>query len=245
MCMDSKAVSSQGGLNILALLRPHRRQLWLGLLAIIGESIAGLLEPWPLKIVLDDLLLGKNQHGWLHRLILATAGSAPRNILIFACIAVLVIAVTDALCTYAEKYLTTNVGQWVAHDLRRTIYTHVQRLSLAYHDQQPTGDLISRVTVDIDSIQSFIVSGLLRILVDTLPLVGMIIVMFWVNWQFTLIALAVVPPLFFIVNTYTRRVKRASREVRKKEGWMVSVVSEVVSSIRVVKAYSREDYVVC
>ena len=240
--MDSKAVDPSGGLNILALLRPHSRQLWLGLLASAGESIAGLLEPWPLKIVLDDLLQSKNQHGWLHRFITATAGSAPRNVLIFACIAVLVIAVTDALCTYAEKYLTTNVGQWVAHDLRRTIYTHVQRLSLAYHDQQPTGDLISRVTVDIDSIQSFIVSGLLSILVDTMTLIGMIIVMFWVNWQFTLIALAVVPPLFFIVNTYTRRVKKASREVRKKEGRMVSVVSEVVSSIRVVKAFSREDF---
>ena len=240
--MDSKFVDPKKGLSIAELLRPHRRQLWLGLLAIAGESIAGLLEPWPLKIVLDDLLQGKNQHGWLHRFILATAGSAPRNILVFACIAVLVIAVTDAVCTYGEKYLTTNVGQWVAHDLRRLIYTHVQRLSLAYHDQQPTGDLISRVTVDIDAIQSFIVSGLLSVLVDTMTLVGMIIVMFWVNWQFTLIALAVVPPLFFIVNTYTRRVKKASREVRKKEGKMISVVSEVVSSIRVVKAFSREDY---
>jgi ATP-binding cassette, subfamily B, bacterial len=240
--MKSKTENSNGGLDVLALLRPHRRQLWFGLLAIAGESVAGLLEPWPLKIVLDDLLQGKNQHGWLHRLILATAGSAPRNVLVFACIAVLVIAATDAFCTYAEKYLTTNVGQWVAHDLRRTIYTHVQRLSLAYHDQQPTGDLISRVTVDIDAIQSFIVSGLLSILVDTLTLVGMIVVMFCVNWQFTLIALAIVPPLFFIVNTYTRRVKKASREVRKKEGKLVSVVSEVVSSIRVVKAFSREDY---
>jgi ATP-binding cassette, subfamily B, bacterial len=239
--MSSKIVD-RSGLNILELLRPHRRQLWLGLLAITGESIAGLLEPWPLKIVLDDLLQGKNQHGWLHGLILTAAGSAPRNVLAFACVAVLVIAGISAFCTYAEKSLTTNVGQWVAHELRRTIYTHVQRLSLAYHDQQPTGDLISRVTVDIDSIQSFIVSGLLSILVDTLTLVGMIGVMFWVNWRFTLIALAVVPPLFFIVNTYTHRVKRASREVRKKESRMVSVVSEVVSSIRVVKAFSREDY---
>jgi ABC-type multidrug transport system fused ATPase/permease subunit len=126
--------------------------------------------------------------------------------------------------------------------LRRTLYTHVQRLSLAFHDQQPTGDLISRVTVDIDSVQSFIVSGLLSILVDTLTLVGMIVVMFCVNWQFTLIALSVVPPLFIIVNSYTRKVKKASREVRKKEGRMISVVSEVVSSIRVVKAFSREDY---
>jgi len=113
---------------------------------------------------------------------------------------------------------------------------------LAYHDQQPTGDLISRVTVDIDAIQSFIVSGLLGILVDTLTLVGMIAVMFYINWQFTLVALAVIPPLFFIVYTYTRRVKKASREVRKKEGRMISVVQEVVTSIRVVKAFAREDY---
>jgi subfamily B ATP-binding cassette protein MsbA len=70
----------------------------------------------------------------------------------------------------------------------------------------------------------------------------MIVVMFCVNWQFTLIALSVVPPLFIIVNSYTRKVKKASREVRKKEGRMISVVSEVVSSIRVVKAFSREDY---
>jgi ATP-binding cassette subfamily B protein len=236
--MNSQALHRKPGLSILDVLRPHRRELWLGLLAIAGESIAGLLEPWPLKIVLDDLIQGKSQHGWLHKFIVATAGSEPRNILIFACIAVLVIAVTDAMCTYAEKYLTTNVGQWIAHDLRRTIYTHVQRLSLAYHDQKPTGDLVSRVTVDIDAIQTFIVSGLLGILVDTLTLIGMIVVMFCVNWQFTLIALAVVPPLFFIVNTYTRKVKKASREVRKKEGRMVSLVS----SIRVVKAFSREDY---
>jgi len=240
--MHSETQSSNVGLDVLELLRPHKRELWLGLIAIAGESVAGLLEPWPLKIVLDDLLQGKNQHGWLHRFIFATAGSEPRDVVIFACLAVLVIAVTDAICTYGEKYLTTNVGQWVAHDLRCTIYTHVQRLSLSYHDQQPTGDLISRVTVDIDAIQSFIVSGLLTILVDSLTLVGMIVVMFWINWKFMLIAMAIVPPLFFTVNVYTRRVKRASRDVRKKEGKMVSLLSEVVSSIRVVKAFSREDY---
>src|SRR6185369_13568083 len=239
--MSSEARPRQG-LKIVDLLRPHRRELWLGLLAIAGETAAGLLEPWPLKIVLDNVLQGKGKHGWLDKFIEHAAGTTPRNMLLFACGAVLVIALIDAVCTYSEKYLTSNVGQWVAHDLRRTIYTHVQRLSLAYHDQQPTGDLISRVTVDIDAIQSFIVSGLLGILVDTLTLVGMIAVMFYINWQFTLVALAVIPPLFFIVYTYTRRVKKASREVRKKEGRMISVVQEVVTSIRVVKAFAREDY---
>src|SRR5438270_10982580 len=203
-------VASKRGLKILDLLRPHSRELWLGLLAIAGESAADLLQPWPLKIVLDNVLRGKKQdHGWLNHLIDKTAGVDPMRVLMFACAAVLLIAVLDAICSYADKYLTTSVGQWVTHDLRRRIYTQVQRLSLAYHDQQPTGDLISRVTSDIDSITSFIVSGLLGILVNAVTLLGMIVVMFYINWEFALIALAVVPPLFVIVYTYTRRVKKA------------------------------------
>ena len=111
-------------------------------------------------------------------------------------LAVLLIAVVDALCSYAEKYLTTSVGQWVMHDLRRTLYSHIQRLSLAYHDQKQTGDLISRVTGDIDAIQSFIASGLLGALVDCLTLLGMVGVMFYLNWRFTLVALSVAPRSF-------------------------------------------------
>lgn len=191
-----------------------------GFVAIAGETAAGLLEPWPLKIVLDNVLAGKGGHGWFFHLMVFTAGSSARAMLMFACAAVLAIALLDAVCAYADKYLTTNIGQWVAHDLRRTIYTQVQRLSLSFHDQQPAGDLISRVTVDIDAIQTFIVSGLLGILVNVLTLVGMIVVMFYVNWQFTLIALAVVPVLFSIVYTYTRKVRKLrARCVSARAAW--------------------------
>jgi len=240
--MPNAASETSRELTILGLLSPYKRQLWLGLLAIAGESIAGLLEPWPLKIVLDNIFKGKDMSGWLNRFVHFTAGQSTQGMLAFACVAVLVIAVMDAGCSYAEKYLTTSVGQWVTHDLRRMIYTQVQRLSLSFHDQQPTGDLISRVTSDIDAIQTFIVSGLLGILVNVATLVGMIGVMFYINWEFTLIALAVVPVLFSIVYTYTRKVKKASREVRKKEGRLISIVSEMMNSVRVVKAFSREDY---
>src|SRR6266705_3444136 len=118
----------------------------------------------------------------------------------------------------------------------------MQRLSLAYHDQKRTGDLISRVTSDIDAIQSFITSGLLGSLINVITLLGMIGVMLYINWRFTLIALSVAPVLFLVVYSYTRRIKKASREVRKKEGEIVSVIEEVLSSIRVVKAFAREDY---
>src|SRR5205807_3770158 len=160
----------------------------------------------------------------------------------FACIAVLAIALLDAISTYAEKYLTTSVGQWVTYDLRRALYAHIQRLSLAFHDQKRTGDLISRVTSDVDDIQSFIASGLLSSIINVMTLAGMVGVMFWLNWQFTLIALSVAPGLFFVVYTYTRRTKSATRKVRKKESEVFSVVEEVLSSIRVVKAFARERY---
>jgi ATP-binding cassette, subfamily B, bacterial len=216
----------------------------IGFAAVIGEGIASLLQPWPLKIVFDDVLKAKSSgaHGWLYHLIGSTVGSSPLGILKFAALAALAIAVLNALCSYTEKYLTTSVGQWVTHDLRRTLYSHVQRLSLAYHDHKQTGDLISRVTSDIEAIQSFITSGLLGVMVDCITLVGMVTVMLYMNWQFTLVALSITPILFTVVFTYTRRIKKASREVRKKEGEIVSTIQEVLSSIRVVKAFAREDY---
>jgi ATP-binding cassette, subfamily B, bacterial len=229
-------------LSIRALLQPHWGALTLGFLAIAGESAANLLQPWPLKLVLDDVLRSRETHGWVMRLIHRLVGTDKMAVLEFACAAVLGIAVLDAICSYGEKYLTTSVSQWVSYDLRLTIYAHVQKLSLAFHDQKRTGDLISRVTDDIEAIQSFIMNGLLGVLINAMTLLGMIGVMFYLNWKFTLIALSVVPILFAMVYTYTRRIKAASREVRKKEGEITSVVEEVLSSIRVVKAFAREDY---
>jgi ATP-binding cassette, subfamily B, bacterial len=205
-------------------------------------GIAGVADPWPLKIVLDNVLRSKHTHGWLNHLIYATVGHNKLAILEAAAIAVLVIAAIEAVCSYAGKYLITSISQWVMHDLRLTLYFHVQRLSLSYHDQAQTGDLISRVTEDIDAIQTFIASGTLGLLGNLLTLFGMIAVMFYLSWQFTLIALSVAPALFFVVYTYTRRIKKASRDVRKKQGQIVSVIEEVFSSIRIVKAFAREEY---
>jgi ATP-binding cassette subfamily B protein len=229
-------------LRIRDLLRPHWKALTLGFVAVIGEGAANLLEPWPLKIVFDNVLKGRQVHGWLNHYIRTNIGTDSIAILEFAAVAVLAIAILDAICSYIEKYVTTSVGQWVTHDLRRALYSRIQRLSLSYHDHSRTGDLISRVTSDIDAIQSFVVSGMLSFLINSMTLVGMVVVMFYLNWRFTLIALSVAPPLFAVVFTYTRRIKKASREVRKKEGEIVSVIQEVLSSIRVVKAFAREDY---
>jgi subfamily B ATP-binding cassette protein MsbA len=211
-------------------------------MAVLGEAIANLLQPWPLKIVLDEVFRSHGGKTGVPHYISRFLGSDKLAVVEFACFAVIAIALLDAVSTYGEKYLTTSVGQWVTYDLRRAIYAHIQRLSLAFHDQKRTGDLISRVTSDVDDIQSFIASGLLSSLINMITLVGMVCVMFWINWQFTLIALSVAPLLAMVVYTYTRRIKKATRTVRKKESAVFSVVEEVLSSIRVVKAFARERY---
>jgi subfamily B ATP-binding cassette protein MsbA len=230
-------------ITIREILRPHTKALVLGIVAAVGSALANLLEPWPLKVVLDNVLRSKaTNNGWLNHLIFSVADSDRLAILRIAALAVMAIALIGAFCSYAEKLLTTSVGQWVMHDLRQTLYFHIQRMSLAAYDKNRTGDLIGRVTSDIDAIQSFIASSLLDALIDMVTLLGMVCVMFYVNWRFTLIALSIVPPLGVIVFRYTRNIKKASREVRKKEGEIVSVIQEVLSSIRLVKAFGREEY---
>src|SRR5678816_1634692 len=128
------------------------------------------------------------------------------------------------------------------HDLRRVLYHHIHRLSLAEHDATQTGDLISRVTSDIQTIQDFVTSALLEILTSVLVLAGIVGVMLYLNWRFTLISLSIAPLLFLVVYVFTKRIKKATRDVRKKEGELLSMVQEVFSSIRVVKAFAREDY---
>jgi subfamily B ATP-binding cassette protein MsbA len=240
--MANPSEPGKKNLSIRRLLRPHAGALGLAFVAVLGEGAADLLGPWPLKLVLDYVITSRHMHGWLARLTQTVAGDDKIAILKFACAGVVLIALLDALASYAEKYFTTSVGQWITHDLRRMLYSHIQRMSLSYHDQKRTGDLISRVTNDIDAIQSFVTSGLIGSLINLITLAGMVGVMFYLNWKFTLIALSVAPVLFLVVFTYTRRIKKAAREVRKKEGEIVSVIEEVISSIRVVKAFAREEY---
>ena len=229
-------------LRIIDLVQPHWKALTIALVGVLGETLTDILDPWPIKIVVDNILQSKKLPAVLGGIVTGLFGQNAYAIVNFAVAAVATIAIVGAVSSYVEKYLTTSVSQWVAHDLRRTLYHHIQRLSLAEHDQARSGDLITRVTSDIGAIQDFINSALLGMIVDVLTLMGMIGVMFYLNWRFTLIALSVSPVLFLVVYSYTRRIKSASRAVRKEEGLLLSIVQEVLTSIRVVKAFAREDF---
>ncbi len=223
------------------LLRPHIGRLGIGAAAALIEGAASLAEPWPLKIVLDSVLKSKSPHGWASDHIFAIAGTDRYAVLGVAAVSVLVIAVIGAVCEYIEKLHAADVGLAIMQELRRVVYSHIQRLSVAYHAGKQTGDLVGCLTSDIDAIQSFIASGATGAFVSAITLAGMALLMLWVNWRLTLVAFSLAPLLFAIVFRYTRRIRIASRAVRKKEGEILSLLQEVLSSTRIVKAFVQED----
>ncbi len=229
-------------ISLAGLLTPHWQALTVGLASALGSTLADLLTPIPLKIVIDNVAGSKALPHWLAPWVSSVFTSNKIALLNFAVIAVVLTAVLNAVSSYAQSLSMTTVGQWVTHDLRGTLYHQIQRLSLSYHDRSQTGDLIMRVTGDIDTIQSFITSTLMDTVVDACTVVAIVAIMLYYDWKFTLIALAVAPFLFVFVYKYTHRIKKATRAVRKKEGEIVSNIQEVFTSIRVVKAFAREKY---
>ena len=126
-------------IGITYLLRPHWKALVLAFFAVLGEALTDLLEPWPLKVVFDNIIGSKKMPSWLATAVNSTIGADKLSILAFVALAVVAIALVGALSSYTQKYLTTSVAQWVGHDLRRFLYYHIQRLSLSYHDNKRTG----------------------------------------------------------------------------------------------------------
>jgi subfamily B ATP-binding cassette protein MsbA len=239
---STKARTGLGSFLLGRILRPHWKALTLALFAVIAETLGDVLEPWPISIIVDNILQGKPLRGTLSVIVLRIFGDNTSAMLEFALAAVVVIAVVGAVGAYVEKFLTTSVSQWVAHELRLLLYNRIQRLSLAEHGKSRAGDLITRVTKDIDAVQDFVDTALLGIVINVLTLVGMVAIMLYVNWRFTLIGLSVAPVLFVFVYLYSRKIKEASRTVKKKETELMSGVAEVFSSIQVVQAFAREDY---
>src|SRR5208337_3290760 len=154
--------------------------------------------PWPLKVIIDNVAGGHRLPLWLRDMLVAALGNEGKmHIALLAGIAAVLIAVIGAISGYIDSYFTESAGQYVAHDLRVRTFHHLQRLSLGYYNTHQIGALLSTITTDIQTIQAFASSSTLDILVDTLTIVSMLALMFWLNWDFTLIALAMTPFLLF------------------------------------------------
>ena len=223
------------------LVRPYSRWLIIVLAAMLLETLMSLAAPWPLKLVLDDAL--GNHHlpaflEWAHDY---GFGRHTIGVALFAGAATIVIAIVSAVAGYIDNYYTESVGQYVANDLRIRIYEHLHRLSLAYYDHAQTGMLLSTITNDVATVQNFASSSTLGILVDLMTIVGMLGLMFWLNWDFTLVAVAITPFLLLFVMRFKKAVKEVQREVRKRQSDIVAVVQQGLGSVRVVEAFGRQD----
>jgi ABC-type multidrug transport system fused ATPase/permease subunit len=227
---------------IRELLRPYRGSLAIILAAMIVQSAMTLAAPWPLKIILDNVVVGRRLDSWMARLLqpLLTHGHRV-HLAMLAALAVVCIAIFSAVASYIANYFTESVGQWVANDLRMRTYHHLQYLSLRYYDTHQSGVLLSTITADVLTIQNFASSATLGIVVDMITILGMLVIMFFLNWDFTLIAVAVTPLLLLLASRFKKAVKKSTHEVRKQQSNIVAVVQQDLESIRVVKAFGRQE----
>jgi ABC-type multidrug transport system fused ATPase/permease subunit len=227
---------------VVALLSPYRGWLAIVFVAMLVEIAMGLAAPWPLKLVIDDAL--GNHHlphwlNWAHEYV--GFGKHTLGVALFAGVATLVIALIGAIASYVDNYYTTSVGQWVANDLRLRIYEHLHRLSLRYYDHAKTGALVSTITNDVSTIQDFASSSTLDIVVDLLTILFMVGLMFWLDWDFTLVAVVFAPLLLLFIFHFKKALKEATHAVRARQSDVLSIVQRGLGSIRITKAFGRQD----
>ncbi len=208
---------------------------------MLVETAMTLAAPWPLKIILDSVVGHHKLVPWLHQLVNPMLENGSRlQVAFLASLALIFMAVLGALASYIDSYFTESVGQWVAHDLRMRAYDHLQRLSLGFYNTHATGAILSTITTDIQTIQGFASSSTLDILIDLLTIICILGLMLWLNWDFTLIAIAVTPFLLFFVSRFKKSVKQATHEVRREQSEIVAVVQQGLESMQVVQAFSQE-----
>ena len=220
--------------------RPYRGWFVIILLAMLVEAATGLAGPWPLKIVIDYAIGHQAVPQWIVHLLGPVAADGT-GLAAAAALSLVALAVLGGVASYIDSYYTESVGQWVANDLRLRLYAHAERLSFNYYDTHQTGVLLSTITDDVTTVQDFVSSSTLDILVDLLTIAGMLGLMFWLNWDFTLIVVAITPFLLLFVARFRRAIKRATHEVRRRESDIVDVLQAGLESVRTVQAFGAQD----
>ena len=222
-------------------LKPHRAKLFLGFLAMIGVALAEVARPWPLKFVFDGILMPQDNPDAVTAWLMASFGSGD-GLLAASALAILAIALVGGAAGFAQAYLIAAVGQKVVAQIRLDLYRHVQRLSHSFHDTASSGDIIARLTGDVRMMRDLLIDAVVFFAARFLVIVITIAVMAWMDWRLTLMALAILPPLWLITRYFGGRIKGAARKQRRKEGKIAVVMTEGISAINVVKGFAREAY---
>jgi ATP-binding cassette, subfamily B, bacterial len=232
--------------HLYARIIRQTRPYWLYLVGVFLLSTLAspisLLAPLPLKIAVDSAIANHPLPSFLAALLPGSAVGSPTAIL--ALTVALLIAVN--LLTQMQDLLTffmgTYTGEKLVLDFRARLFSHVHRLSVSYHDVKGSADSIYRIQNDAMALQFLTVDGFIPMVSATLTFIGMVWVTAWIDWQLALVAVAVSPVLFTLSNIYRPQLRDQSRNIRKVESSAWSAVQEVLSSLRVVQAFGREEH---
>ena len=222
----------------------HVRPYWLHLTGILLLSLLSpplaLLNPLPLKIAVDSVI---GRHPLPHFLLLlpaSTTGTETARLALTAGL-VLVIALLGQLRDFAASILTAYMGEKLLRDFRAQLFSHVQRLSLSYQETRGTADSTYRIHHDAASLQQIAAEGMIPFTTSVFTVSALIYVAALMNWQLALVALSISPALYLVSQTYRRRLRSQSRAAKQIESSALSVVQEVLSAARVVKAFCQEE----
>jgi ATP-binding cassette subfamily B protein len=218
--------------RVLRYYRPFLPQTVTGLILTLAAIALNLLKPWPFKIIVDDILAGNPHARW---------GTSPRLIPLL-CLALVAIQFAWGLLNLASNYLFVNAGLQALLRLRTELYAHLQRLSLKFHDARRSSDSSFRVAYDSQSIQTIYNKGFTNIFGSVVTLIGTFIVMVQIDWQLTLLSLAVVPLIVGAIYFFARRIREQSTFIQERESAMLAQAQEGLSSIRMVHAFGREEW---
>jgi ATP-binding cassette subfamily B protein len=237
--------SPYGDFTLYRRLARHTRSSWPSIAALFVVGLLAtplaLLTPLPLKIAVDNVLGSRPLPHFLDVVVPAAITRTPMSLLLLVAALTILIALFSQLQALASKYLTAAAGERLVLDFRARIFHQLQRLSLSYHDSVGTADSVYRIQSDAQAIRYLVIDGFIPSVSAAVTLASMIYVMIRMDWQLTLVALAISPPILVVTQMYRPRLRSQSREVRKHESAAMAVVHEVLGALRVVKAFTQEE----
>ena len=222
------------------LAKSKGRLLWAGV-CTLGLTVTELLKPWPVKVIFDNVLLGKALPRSLHLLRGLLAHGKVTAIVVVSS-SLVVIALLRGGFAYSQVHVASSLGNQIVYRLRVELFGHLQRLSLSFHNRTRSGELLTKIASDTNAVKDVFAESILTVLSQALTLVGMFVMMFALNWRLSLIVLATIPVLLGNLFFLYRRAKLLARRQRKKEEGIASRISEVMSTVSLVQAFGRERY---
>lgn len=221
-------------------VRPHRRALLGALGAGLCVIAAQLAAPWPIKIVFDHVLSDKMGSTWLGQL-LSQYTSGPQSALMWVCAGVMLIAALDAAGAYFRDIKLAQTGQRVVARIRQELFAHLQTLPPSALERRRTGELLMRLTGDIQMLRQMLVNSLMTGGQSFLTIIAMLIAMFWLNPVLAGLGVALLPLTFWATWRISRKIRTATKTQREKESEVASIAHDVLGAMAVVQAFNRED----